>query len=537
MKKIYTCYLIIATALVGSAAQAQLQIHGPMHLQAGAVLTVQDLVVNATQDVSGTGTLNLTGTTNTSVNTTNNLPNVTINKTGGSQVTFTGNPQINGTLDFTSGMAEITTSNLYLNDAATVANASSSKYIKTLGSGNVIKRTSTALTSFNLPVGTSTAYAPVAISNTCICTGAELGARAVAGVHPSKISSASDHLNIYWPITKSGTMASASAMGTYQDPSNIVGTENKITGALYTSGAWDYTSTNINTTNNTVGASITGSGDLYGQNAYLYVKAKALLGGPLNTAGNLMSDALRTAPALIPTSDPYRTAPYSTNFVHVNNPTTEIIASSVLNAAASTNDNIVDWVFLELRNTTSGNPGANKVKTRSALIQRDGDIVDVDGTSPVLFMDVTPGNYALAVRHRNHLAMCTEPTAPYLFTLNANPSAATLIDLTSMTDAQLFGTVDVNYALNTTSSKNIMYAGNANMNTRISAVNLNNDKDRILLALSNNASNLAVTNVYNVADLNMNRNVRAVNLNNDKDVLFKTLSNNANNIKNQALPQ
>jgi hypothetical protein len=73
---------------------------------------------------------------------------------------------------------------------------------------------------------------------------------------------------------------------------------------------------------------------------------------------------------LLPVSDPYRTATYNTAFVHVANPVAETIATSVLNDQAVAAENIVDWVFLELRNTTV--PGQYCLQTRSALVRRNG---------------------------------------------------------------------------------------------------------------------------------------------------------------------
>src|SRR6185295_17903717 len=94
--------------------------------------------------------------------------------------------------------------------------------------------------------------------------------------------------------------------------------------------------------------------------------------------------------ANFPSTDPYRVSPYNTNFTHVNNAAVETIASAAVLDQPGTNDDIVDWVFLELRNTvTSPN---TVLQTRSALVQRDGDIVDVDGTSPVTFNNLANGN-------------------------------------------------------------------------------------------------------------------------------------------------
>ena len=65
---------------------------------------------------------------------------------------------------------------------------------------------------------------------------------------------------------------------------------------------------------------------------------------------------------------------------------------------------IVEWVRLELRD--KNNP-AVILHTRSGLVQRDGDIVGADGTSPVFFTGVANDNYYVAIRHRNHLGFRT----------------------------------------------------------------------------------------------------------------------------------
>ena len=65
---------------------------------------------------------------------------------------------------------------------------------------------------------------------------------------------------------------------------------------------------------------------------------------------------------------------------------------------------IVDWVFVELRDV---NDPKKVVATRSALLQRDGDVVDMNGVSALRFLAVENGEYHVAVRHRNHLGVMT----------------------------------------------------------------------------------------------------------------------------------
>ena len=66
-------------------------------------------------------------------------------------------------------------------------------------------------------------------------------------------------------------------------------------------------------------------------------------------------------------------------------------------------DDIVDWVWIELR---EGNDPTKLIGRRSALIQRDGDIVDIDGLSSIA-ITANPANYYLVIKHRNHMGIMT----------------------------------------------------------------------------------------------------------------------------------
>lgn len=68
-----------------------------------------------------------------------------------------------------------------------------------------------------------------------------------------------------------------------------------------------------------------------------------------------------------------------------------------------------DWVIVELKSDAN-----TVVASRAAVLQRDGDVVDTDGSSPVVFTGVEAGNYYLNIKHRNHGEIMTEN--PVLFT-------------------------------------------------------------------------------------------------------------------------
>jgi len=71
------------------------------------------------------------------------------------------------------------------------------------------------------------------------------------------------------------------------------------------------------------------------------------------------------------------------------------------------NNSIVDWVLLELRTDFST---ATFAKRRAAFLKSNGDIVDLDGSSPVSFSGLLNGDYYLVIHHRNHLSiMSSDP--------------------------------------------------------------------------------------------------------------------------------
>ncbi|MEM9991789.1 MAG: hypothetical protein AAF738_08495, partial [Bacteroidota bacterium] len=126
------------------------------------------------------------------------------------------------------------------------------------------------------------------------------------------------------------------------------------------------------------------------------VAPKVNLQGPWT--GTSMSTNLATG--LLPSTEPYTALGYS--FLGGGG---EQVAPTVL--AQTGNDSIVDWVIVELRANTSPN---TVLASRAALLQKDGDVVDVDGNSAVGMSGTTSinsGMYHVAIKHRNHLGTMT----------------------------------------------------------------------------------------------------------------------------------
>jgi hypothetical protein len=200
---------------------------------------------------------------------------------------------------------------------------------------------------------------------------------------------------------------------------------------------------------------------------------------------------------------------------------------------ANPNDQIVDWMFIELRNKTS-NTSAPVVQTRSILVQKDGDLVDIDGKSPVYFKNVdATSNYVLAVRHRNHIGISSNPVSPLSLGLNTFA-----FDLTNTANtANIYGTLGLNYTQAGITLKNVLYAGNANFNPNVRYNGPTNDRDYILGSILSSNQATVLSNVYSQADVNLNRTVRYNGPSNDRDfILSAPLGSNQSTVKNQSLP-
>ncbi len=118
-----------------------------------------------------------------------------------------------------------------------------------------------------------------------------------------------------------------------------------------------------------------------------YLAPNVLLEGPY-AGGGAMNALLGS---LIPLAQPYNVTPYS---------------YAGTESLTSIPANMVDWVLIEARTGTPdlATKQTMTVETRAAILLDNGDVVDVDGTSPVLFENLYIGqDYYFCVRHRNHL--------------------------------------------------------------------------------------------------------------------------------------
>ncbi|MBL7984017.1 MAG: proprotein convertase P-domain-containing protein, partial [Flavobacteriales bacterium] len=242
------------------------------------------------------------------------------------------------------------------------------------------------------------------------------------------------------------------------------------------------------------------------------VAVKVLLDGPLNTTTGVMADGLRS-PLRIPTTEPYT----ALGFTQVGGGG-ETVNTSVFNVTG--NDAIVDWVLVELRNSANN---TQVVRTRCGLLQRDGDVVDVNGTSPLSF-PVAAGSYFVAVRHRNHLGVMTS-------TARSLTSTALSIDFSTAATA-VFGT----NARKTVGAFQSLWSGNTVRDGQLGYTGPGNDRDPILLRVGSTSPNNTTTG-YFVEDVNMDATVKYIGADNDRDPILVNVGNTTpNNVRIEQLP-
>ncbi len=244
------------------------------------------------------------------------------------------------------------------------------------------------------------------------------------------------------------------------------------------------------------------------------VVLKAELQGPFSASNNLMRDDLRAA-GMIPTLEPFT----ASGFTHVGGGGGETITPSLLSGTGM--NAVVDWVLIELRNK---NTPANIVATRSALIQRDGDVVGTNGSTRIMF-NVPNDNYYVALRHRNHLGIMTASSQ----VLNASPTS---IDL-SNPGTLVYGSGS-RVALSAV--RHGMWCGNVQRDGQIKYSGTGNDRDPILLVIGGMTPNSQVVG-YSMGDVDLNGLVKYTGSGNDRDIILLNVgSTTPNNVRTEQLP-
>jgi len=402
---------------------------------ANFVLENANLINDGTIDAQG-GTITFSGNTNdatisgTSDSTIFN--NLQIDKTS-KIVTLSTDIDINNEIEMVDGILDLNNNILTLGETnGTIVGENSSTYITSTGSGEISKTMILNQPSTEIPGNMG-----IEITST-----QNLGTTTIRRGHAAKTIGSNSAIERYFtvePTTNSGLAATVRLY--YQDHELNSLTEADLEMYQGDNDNWVHQSTNASdlSSNYIEVTNLDSLNDYTLSKGLTKVKLKALLSGAYDASG-LMNDDLRSG-SLLPNNEPYTTLGYS----HSGN---ESIVDGVFDITG--NDAIVDWVYIELRDE---NTPSTVVATRAALIQKDGDIVDMDGTSNVTF-DVTAGNYYVVVNHRNHLGIMsasvlalstTETTYDFTASLsNAQGAANGVEDLGSGYYGLYSGDVDYN---------------------------------------------------------------------------------------------
>ncbi|MBK7008866.1 MAG: Ig-like domain-containing protein [Saprospiraceae bacterium] len=251
-----------------------------------------------------------------------------------------------------------------------------------------------------------------------------------------------------------------------------------------------------------------------------------------STGRPLMRDNLRvnpyTAANNIPVKDPYTIATSNVdvtgNFTQVG-VGTQANLSAIADSAAVfgvTGENaIVDWVFVELRSKTDS---TLVMATRSGLLQRDGDVVDVDGTSALAFGGVSADSFYVVVRHRLHLGVMskivsrsslvdfTVPTTP-VFDFGASRGPAFNYTGLAQNSEVKFG-------------YRALWAGDFNADGKLKFTNPADDLNYLFFDILVHPDNTNGNANYNFAygyyqgDINMDGKIKFDNPDDDKNILY-----------------
>jgi ELWxxDGT repeat protein len=225
----------------------------------------------------------------------------------------------------------------------------------------------------------------------------------------------------------------------------------------------------------------------------LQLQVKALLQGAYDSITGLMRDDLRQQ-AYIPIESPYFSQ-------------TQVTAE--LNPVLLTrNDETapVDWVLVELRDK---NDKTKILVTKSALIQRDGQIIDAQtGDNILSWANIAADNYFVAIKHRNHLGIMSNDTV-------ALGTSIVSMDFTS----SAIETLGTNSRL-IVIDKALMWAGDSNQDGMLIANGSNSDTTTILGNLLMDPTNVEFNSNYMPSgyfddDINLDGNVAFAGPNND----------------------
>ncbi|WP_422107133.1 HYR domain-containing protein [Winogradskyella sp.] len=294
-------------------------------------------------------------------------------------------------------------------------------------------------------------------------------------------------------------------------PGTLQQTEGLVSGSAFPVGTTTNTFVATDKSGNTSTCSFTVTISDPSGNCNVLVSPKVYLqGSTLNStvaSDGLMRDDLRTG-----------------NYIPLNTPYSDntSISSSVLNVTGA--DAIVDWIWVELRDATTN---TTIIDAKSALLQRDGDVVALDGTSPLMFSQLA-GNYYVVIKHRNHLGIMS--SSP--ITLG---STTTIVDFSNGSRAT-FGS-NAQTTLGLPNGTFAMWVGDTNGDEVVQYVGGIQDTPGILSEVLNDNGNFLnlptfVAAGYSNRDVNMDGNIQYAGVNSELPFILQNVFDDPGNFLN-----
>jgi hypothetical protein len=275
---------------------------------------------------------------------TASLRNVEMAKTAGGTVTLVDAMTATGDFTFVNDNNKVRLGTLNLTVNGSVLSTDANEYFVTDGTGQLRKPISNN-GIYTMEVGDMTNYSPISSNITATTyTSAILAARVINAVHPDRPATVTPYLTRYWDVDVTGTAGlSQTLTGTYVEADDLVGSpESALSGA-------------VNTGSNTVTSSTPlGSVDFTGMKTFVNFNLTAYIQGYMN--GGTMRP---------------------------------VLMNSGIGASSSNCDNIT----IELRNSSAP----------YALVESFTGIIGTNGTMRAAFTTAAPGNYYVAIKHRNAL--------------------------------------------------------------------------------------------------------------------------------------
>lgn len=181
----------------------------------------------------------------------------------------------------------------------------------------------------------------------------------------------------------------------------------------------------------------------------------------------------------------------------------------------------VDWMEVELRDATD--PSV-VVAYKSVMLLSNGKLVEPSGGQTLVFDGIAPGDYYVAVRHRNHLGAMTASD----LLLSDSPE---LIDFSSPSTATYGTEAQYNDA-----GVNMLWMGDVNQDGSIKYTGSANDRDVILLGIGG-AIPTNVVNGYMIEDANLDGEVKYIGSQNDRDPVLLNIGGSVpTNVRTEQLP-